>query len=148
MELDAFMELAGPTIGAAMSAYGVAVLTQAEDAAAGATVNLGRRILQHVWHRRDERQRDALETEVREAAAESENADAQAALRQAVRRTLRDHPELLEELAELLPRPESQSVSIAVSGDIAVSGHGSMANVGINNGTMSATTTVLGGTTQ
>ncbi|MET8014822.1 hypothetical protein ABZU86_32785 [Streptomyces sp. NPDC005271] len=142
MELDAFMELAGPTIGAAMSAYGVAVLTQAEDAAAGATVNLGRRILQHVWHRRDEQQRDTLETEIREAATESENADAQAALRQAVKRTLRNHRELLEELAELLPRPEQQS------GGIAVSGHGSVINVGTNNGTMSANTTVPGGTTR
>ncbi|MER6977068.1 hypothetical protein [Streptomyces carpinensis] len=142
MELDAFMELAGPTISAAMSAYGVAVLTQAEDAAAGATVNLGRRILQRVWHHRDEPQRDALETDVREAAAESENADAQAVLRQAVRRTLREYPELLEELAELLPRPEPQSVSIEVSGQ------GSVVNTGTNHGTMSTTTTVLGGNTR
>jgi len=142
MELDTFMELAGPTISAAMSAYGGAVLTQAEDAAAGATVNIGRRILQRVWHRRDERQRDALETDVREAAAESENADAQAVLRQAVRRTLGDHPELLEELAELLPRPEPQSVSITVSGQ------GSVVNAGTNHGEMRTTTTIHGGNAQ
>ncbi|MGW2028877.1 MULTISPECIES: hypothetical protein [Streptomyces] len=142
MELDTFMQLAGPTIGAAMSAYGVAVLTQAEDAAAGATVNLGRRILQRVWQRRDERQRAALEADVREAAEESEDADAQAALRQAVKRTLRQHPELLAELAELLPRPEPRPAHFTVSGP------GSVVNPGINYGSMTSTTTIHGGNSQ
>ncbi|MFF0460940.1 hypothetical protein [Streptomyces mexicanus] len=142
MELDTFMELAGPTIGAAMSAYGVAVLTQAEDAAAGATVNLGRRILQRVWQRRDQPEREALERDVREVAEESENADAQAALRQAVKRTLRDDPELLAELAELLPRADSWSNRFTVSGP------GSVVNAGTNNGEMSSTVTIHGGKTQ
>ncbi|MFD7990530.1 hypothetical protein [Streptomyces mexicanus] len=142
MELNTFMELAGPTIGAAMSAYGVAVLTQAEDAAAGATVNLGRRILQRVWQQRDQPEREALERDVREVAEESENADAQAALRQTVRRTLQQHPELLAELAELLPLPEPVSTRFSVSGP------GSVVNAGTNHGEMSSTVTIHGGNTQ
>jgi hypothetical protein len=47
-----FMEQAGPYMTAAISAYGVAVLNRAEDAAADATANLGRRMLHAVWRRR------------------------------------------------------------------------------------------------
>ncbi|MEU1283536.1 hypothetical protein [Kitasatospora sp. NPDC005856] len=136
MELDAFMELAGPPISAAIAAYGGAVLTQAEEAAANATVGLGTRILQRVWHRRDERQREALEADVLDAAEEDAGADAQEALRQAVLRTLQQDPELLAELAALLPRPEPSPVSIVVSGQ------GAIVNTGTNEGTMSTRTVI------
>ncbi|MFE4399274.1 MULTISPECIES: hypothetical protein [Streptomycetaceae] len=138
MELDAFMELAGPPIGAALAAYGDSVLTRAEDAAASATVGLGTRILQRVWRRRDERQREALESDVADAVQDCANPDAQAALRQAVRRTLRQDPELLAELAAALPRPEPSSVTVVVSGQ------GSIVNTGTNEGTMSTRTVVHG----
>ncbi|MEU3572627.1 hypothetical protein AB0E96_30025 [Kitasatospora sp. NPDC036755] len=138
MELDAFMELAGPPIGAALAAYGDAVLTQAQDAAATATVGLGTRILQRVWHRRDERQREDLERDVLEAAEEDAGADARGALRQAVRRTLRQDPELLAELAALLPRPEPAPVSVVVNGP------GAVVNTGHNSGTMSTRTVLRG----
>ncbi|MEU3566351.1 hypothetical protein [Kitasatospora sp. NPDC006786] len=136
MELDAFMELAGPPIGAAIAAYGDSVLTQAQDAAATATVGLGTRILQRVWNRRDERQREDLETNVLEAAEEGAGADAQGALRQAVRRTLHQDPELLAELAALLARAQPAPVSIVVSGQ------GAVVNTGSNSGTMSSRTVV------
>ncbi|MEV6977513.1 hypothetical protein [Kitasatospora sp. NPDC093806] len=140
MELDAFMQVAGAPIGAAVAAYGGAVLTRAEDAAADATANLGRRIVQRVWRRGDAGQQAVLEAGVREAAEEPGNPDALAALRQAVRGAVRQDGELLRELAALLPAPAAPQLTVHVE----VEGHGAVVNTGTITGNVT-TRTVDGG---
>ncbi|MGW4905139.1 hypothetical protein [Streptomyces sp. NPDC004270] len=133
-EIVQLVEQAGPYLSAAVGAYGAAVLSRAEeavvDAATDATAGLGRRILRAVWHRRDEEGRAALETAVREAAQEPDDADAAAALRQQIKRALREDTELVREVAAFLPASGgltvnvsgtraigAQHIGIAVSGD-------------------------------
>lgn len=112
-EIVQLVEQAGPYLASAVGAYGTAVLTRAEDAAAGATANLGRRILQAVLHRRPG-QAAELERAVDDAAADSEDADAAAALRQQLKRALREDPELRAALAGLLP---TGTINITASGE-------------------------------
>lgn len=102
-ELVQVVQQAGPYLSAALAAYGGAVLVRAESAAVDATANVGRRILHLVWRRRDEPGQAALEEAVREAAVDPEDEDAAAALRQQIKRTLREDAELLREVAGMLP---------------------------------------------
>ncbi|WP_107452621.1 NB-ARC domain-containing protein [Streptomyces sp. TLI_053] len=111
------VEQASPYLTAAVSAYGGAVLARAEDTAVEATANLGRRILQTVWRRRTEPQQTALEAAVQDAAEAPDDPDAAAALRQQIKRALREDAELLAELAALLPAPAAGTVTITASGD-------------------------------
>lgn len=115
-EIGQLVEQAGPYLATAASAYGVAVFTRAESAAVDATANLGRRILQAVWRRRDERGRTELEAAVQEAAEAPDDADAAAALRQQIKRALRDDAELLAELARMLPAA-GETVHVTASGE-------------------------------
>ncbi|MFB7195557.1 hypothetical protein [Streptomyces sp. NPDC056240] len=115
-EIVQLVEQVGPYLTTAVSAYGVVVFTRAESAAVDATANLGRRILQAVWHRRDEQGRAELEAAVQDAAQAPEDADAAAAVRQQIKRALRDDAELLIELARLLPAA-GETVNVTVSGD-------------------------------
>lgn len=114
-EIVQFLEQAGPYLSAALGAYGAGVLARAEDAAVGATANAGRSILHAVWRRRSPAERPELEAAVREAAEEPEDADAAAALRQQIKRTLREDPQLLAELAAQLP--PTGAVTITASGE-------------------------------
>ncbi|MFF0413357.1 hypothetical protein ACFYUY_23320 [Kitasatospora sp. NPDC004745] len=130
MELDAFMALAGPAVTSAAAAYGGAVLTRAEEAAADATVGLGQRIINSVWRRSDAQQRAQLEACLDDA-TQPGNEDAVGALRYQIRRALSSDPELLAELAALLPTGEPQGatrVEASGTGSVAVGGsiHGSV----------------------
>ncbi|MFI0136115.1 hypothetical protein [Streptomyces luteogriseus] len=133
-EIVQLVEQATPYLSAAVTAYGAAVLARAEsaavDAAVEGTASLGRRIIQLVWHRQDEEGRTALESAVREAAEDPDDADAAAVLRQQIKRSLREDAELARELAALLPSPGgvmvnvsgaraigAQHIGIAASGD-------------------------------
>ncbi|WP_149823545.1 hypothetical protein [Streptomyces tailanensis] len=116
---------AGPYLTAAVVAYGTGVLTRAESAAVEATANIGRRMLQAVWHRRDEQGRAELESAVADAAREPSDGDASAALRQQIKRALREDAELLRELAGLLP---SGGVTVTASGTRAIAAGG---NIGV-----------------
>lgn len=112
------VEWAGPHLVAALKAYGSGVLTRTENAAADQTANLGRRILQAVWRRRGEQEQAALEQAVGEAAEEPQDADAVAALRQQIKRALREDEELRRELADLFSQaPQS---SVVASGERAI----------------------------
>jgi len=122
-EIVQLVEQASPYLTAAVSAYGGAVLARAEDAAADATANLGRRILRAVWRRRSEPEQAALEAAVRDAAEDAGDPDAAAALRQQLKRALREDAELLKELAELLPAPAAGSVTITASGERSIAAH-------------------------
>jgi hypothetical protein len=121
-EIAVLMEQVGPYLTAALGAYGGAVLTRAEDAAVDASANLGRRILHTVWRRRGEAEQSALESAVHDAAEDTEDADAAAALRQQVKRALRDDADLRRELVGLLPEP-SGTVTITASGTRAIAAH-------------------------
>ncbi|MCQ6555455.1 hypothetical protein NPS70_19970 [Streptomyces sp. C10-9-1] len=88
-----------PFVGAAVGAYGTAVLTQAGDAGATATVSLGRRVLRRLW---DQGESPYLLRAVEGAAEDPADEDAQAALRTEIRRLLREDEALARELAELL----------------------------------------------
>lgn len=114
-EIVEFVEQAGPYLSAALGAYGAGVLTRAEDAAVGATANAGRSILHAIWRRRSPTGRPELEAAVREAAEDPEDTDAAAALRQQIKRTLREDPQLLAELAAQLPA--AGAVTITASGE-------------------------------
>jgi hypothetical protein len=114
-EIVQFMEEAGPYLTAALSAYGAGVLTRTENAAVDATANVGRRILQAVWRRRDEQGRAELESVVGEVLEEQEDEDAFASLRHQIKKALREDASLMQELSDLLP--ERRNVSITAAGE-------------------------------
>jgi hypothetical protein len=107
-----------PAVGAAVAAYGTGVLTRAEDAAVNATANLGRRMLQRVLHRAAHP--DRLKSAVADLAASREDPDALAALRLQIRAVVTQAPELVTELAALLPTTSQATAtgerSVAVGG--------------------------------
>ncbi|MEU9289401.1 hypothetical protein AB0D57_33220 [Streptomyces sp. NPDC048275] len=115
-EIVQFVGQAGPYLTAALGAYGAGVLTRSENAAVEATANVGRRMLQAVWRRRDEQGRAELEAAVQDAAEETGDEDAAAALRQQIKRAVREDAELLRELAELLPAAGGP-VTVTASGE-------------------------------
>ncbi|MFI1924732.1 hypothetical protein [Streptomyces sp. NPDC020377] len=121
-EIVELVEQATPYLSAAVTAYGAAVLSRAEDAAVGAavegTAGLGQRILHLVWRRRNEEGRAALEGAVATAAEEPDDADAAGALRHQLKRALREDAELVRELTALLPA--SGGVTLNVSGTRAI----------------------------
>lgn len=106
----------GPYLTTAVGAYGVAVFTRAEDAAVDATANLGRRMLQAVWRRRDVQGRAELEAAVQDTADAPGDEDAAVALRQQVKCALREDTELLAELARMLP-VGGETVNVMASGE-------------------------------
>jgi hypothetical protein len=115
-EVAQLVELAGPNLTAAVGAYGVAVLPRAENTAVDATANMGRRILEAVWRRRNDQGRAELEAAVQDAADGPADTDAAAAVRQQIKRALREDAELLAELARLLPPPD-ETVNVTASGE-------------------------------
>ncbi|WP_232486143.1 hypothetical protein [Streptomyces fildesensis] len=86
-----------------------------------ATANVGRRMLHVIWHGLDARGRAALDAAVRDAVLEPDDADAAGALRQQIKRALREEPELLWELSSLLP--VGGSVTVVASGNRAIAAH-------------------------
>lgn len=116
-EIVQLVEQAGPYLTAAVGAYGAAVLTRAEDAAADVTVTLGQRILGAVWRRRDEEGQAELERVVDEAADEQDESYTAAVLGRLLRRALQDDAELRAELSAMLPAPAAGSVTITASGE-------------------------------
>ncbi|MGW1489964.1 hypothetical protein [Streptomyces sp. NPDC002402] len=113
-EIVQYVAQAGPFLTAALGAYGAGVLTRAESAAVEGTANVGRRMLQAAWRRRGEEGRAALEAAVQDAADAPEDEDAAAALRQQIKRALREDEELLRELVGLLP---AGPVTVTASGE-------------------------------
>ncbi|MEU6509700.1 hypothetical protein [Streptomyces sp. NPDC046942] len=115
-EIVQLVEQAGPYLSTAVGAYGAAVFSRAESAAVDATANLGRRMLQTVWRRRDAQGRAELEAAVQDAAEAPEDADAAAAVRQQIKRALREDAELLAELARILTTG-AETVNVTASGE-------------------------------
>ncbi|MFI6845663.1 hypothetical protein OG535_08295 [Kitasatospora sp. NBC_00085] len=120
-EIAELLTQAGPYLTGALGAYGTAVLTRAEDAAADATANAGRRLLQRVWRRGDATRRAELEATVADA---DEDPDAvAAALRLHLRRALREDPELRSELAEFLTARPAPSITVTAAGERSIAAH-------------------------
>ncbi|MFD7919002.1 hypothetical protein ACFV3R_07250 [Streptomyces sp. NPDC059740] len=115
-DVDMLVGQVVPAVGAAVSAYGTAVLTRAETEAAGATVRLGQRLLHRLLRRGPDPA--ALERAVTDLAAAEGDQDAVAALRLRVRQALHACPELAAELAGLLPAPAAASGGVRVGGDV------------------------------
>ncbi|MDT0454169.1 hypothetical protein RM550_00255 [Streptomyces sp. DSM 41527] len=109
-----------PAVGAAVGAYGVSVLSRAEDQAADATVRLGQRLLDRILRRTPDRA--PIETAVTDLAAAAGDPDALAALRLRLRSVLGQDPSLVAELAALLPAPPAARADgargVAVSGNV------------------------------
>jgi hypothetical protein len=118
-EVDVILSQIVPAIGAAVGAYGTGILTRAEAAAADATVSLGHRILAKILHRTP--QRAPLEAAVTDLAADRQDPDAVAALRLQLRKILTQDPQLMAELAAMLPSARQASAagdrSVAIAGD-------------------------------
>ncbi|MGW1174164.1 hypothetical protein ACWD4P_10620 [Kitasatospora sp. NPDC002543] len=104
-EIAELVTQAGPYVTAALSAYGGSVLTRAEGAAVDATANFGRRILQSIWRRSSATGQAAFEVALEDAANDSEESDAVAALRHQIKRALREDETLRAEIASLLADP-------------------------------------------
>ncbi|WP_435131690.1 hypothetical protein [Actinacidiphila sp. bgisy144] len=135
MEITEFTDQVGPAIDAALAAYGTAVLTRAEEAAVGATANLGRRVLARIWRRGAPRAQVVLEDAVQNAAEHPSDDDAAQVLRAQIRRALAGDAELLEELAALLPATPAGPNRVDASGARAVAAGGDIgtAVTGDNN---------------
>jgi tetratricopeptide (TPR) repeat protein len=89
-----------PYVSAAAAAYGGAVLVKARDAAADATVGLGRRLLQRVFGVR--REGEPLPGALADLAASPQDEDALAAVRLAVRKAVAADPVLEADLRSML----------------------------------------------
>lgn len=121
-ELEAVVGQAVPLIGAAVGAYGAEVLTRVEAAAADATVGLGARLLDRI--RRRTGKPAAVDAAVADLAGSPGDSDALSALRFQVRKALTEDPQLLAEIAEMIP----------ARGAVAVEGNRSVGIGGNNTG--------------
>lgn len=110
-----------PYVTAAVAAYGAAVLRRAEDEAADASVDLGRRMLDRL--RGTEAAEEEAEGEVTRAvqrlAVDPADPDLQAVLRVAIREVLGANTELAAELEQTIP-PRSSGSTYNASGDRSV----------------------------
>lgn len=119
-EIDVVVGQIVPVIGAAVGAYGVAVLNRTEDAAASATVRLGQRLLALILRRAGKS--GPIEAAVSDlAVSPAGDPDAMEALRLQIREVLARDEVLVAELAALLTRRPGASAtgprSVAVTGD-------------------------------
>ncbi|REK90825.1 hypothetical protein DY245_08035 [Streptomyces inhibens] len=109
-----------PAVGAAVGAYGVNVLSRAEDQAADATVRLGQRLLDRILRRTPDRA--PIEAAVTTLATTDGDPDALAALRLQIRGVLAADPSLVTELAALLPEQPAARADgtrgVAVTGNV------------------------------
>lgn len=126
-EVAEIVNQAWPFVSAAVAGYGGAVLKVSEDAAADATLSLGRRILQRVFGR------GQPPAALADLAAEPQDQDLQAALRVALRKLLADDSELAAQIRDLLTEaPAAQVITSNVVKDSTV--HGAVIQAGTITG--------------
>ncbi|MGW2542431.1 hypothetical protein ACWC5I_16530 [Kitasatospora sp. NPDC001574] len=117
-DVDVIVSQVVPVIGAAVGVYGADVLRRTQDAAAEATVGLGRRILDRILHRAPAPA--ALEAAVADLSDDPVDPDALAALRFQIRRVLLADPELVAQLAGMLPPAAAAPVQAGGERSVAV----------------------------
>jgi hypothetical protein len=98
-ELAVLVGQVSPYVTAAVGAYGSTVLAKVNDDAAGATLGLGRRMLQRIF---GSRAPGNIPQPVADLAADPRDADLQAALRVAIRKVLAVDTELASDLRAML----------------------------------------------
>lgn len=126
-EVAKIVDEAWPYVSAAVVGYGAAVLKTSEDAAASATVSLGRRILQRVFG--PGQPPEALA----DLASDPRDVDLQAALRVALRKLLAEDDGLLAQVRGMLPESAADRPGISnIVKDSTV--HGRVTQVGTING--------------
>ncbi|MBO3753126.1 hypothetical protein J5X84_44440 [Streptosporangiaceae bacterium NEAU-GS5] len=116
MDIAGLADAVMPYVTAAIGAYGAAVWTKAQDAAADETVSLGRRLLQRLHQ--GERARPRLEDAVADLIAAPDDADFQAGLRGQIRKALAGDEMLATEITAML----NASPIVAALGSQVVSG--------------------------
>jgi hypothetical protein len=124
--MDDIAAIAGqvmPYVTAAIAAYGTAVWTKAQEAAADETVGLGRRLLQRLARR--EESRPQLEAAVADVAQAPDDEDFTAALRGQIKKALAADARLADDIAAMLKAspivagPGSQVISGShIGGDV------------------------------
>ncbi|WP_405814202.1 hypothetical protein OG241_06420 [Streptomyces sp. NBC_01390] len=118
-DIDVFVAQALPAISAAVSAYGVGVLTRAEGQAMDATVQWGRQLLTRLFNRSGDRQA-RVEAAVADLAETGGDPDSLAALRLQLRQVLAQDPQLMAELVQMMPPPTSHTRSVDVGGNYGI----------------------------
>lgn len=118
-EIDTLAGQMLPAISAAVGAYGVGVLTRAEDGAADATVRLGQRLLALLFRRGANRA--VVEPAVSQLVEKPEDSGVLAGLRYRIAALLAEDPALSGEVAALLRQQSGASASgdrsVALEGD-------------------------------
>ncbi|MGW0994708.1 hypothetical protein [Streptomyces sp. NPDC002520] len=118
VDVDTLLGQIVPAVEAAVGAYGVSVLTRAEDEAAQETVRLGQRLLARILHRGTNT--ESVEAAVTDLAEMREDRDALSALRLQIKKAMGDDPQFAAELSAMLPeRPAVQATgprAVAVGG--------------------------------
>jgi hypothetical protein len=117
-ELAVLVGQVSPYVTAAVGAYGSTVLAKVNDEAAGATVGLGRRMLQRIFGSRGAG--DAPHA-VADLAADPNDPDLQAALRVAIRKVLAVDTELAADLRAMLAA--DARVTVTASGERSIAAH-------------------------
>ncbi|WP_327586983.1 hypothetical protein OHA25_08220 [Nonomuraea sp. NBC_00507] len=100
MDIPALVGQMMPYVMTAIGAYGGAVLTKAQDLAADESVSLGRRLLQRLLKR--EENRPGIEAAIRDAVEFPEDEDFQSALRGQLKKALTADSALAADLARML----------------------------------------------
>jgi hypothetical protein len=123
-DVAAVVNDAWPFISAAVAGYGAAVLRISDEAAAEATVTLGRRILQRVFGRGMPPQA------LTDLAADPQDSDLQAALRVTLRKLLAEDSELTAQIRDMLAGTRVVTSNV-IRGSIV---HGPVIQVGVITG--------------
>ena len=131
IEINALLDQIAPAAEAAVVAYGVSVLTRAQEESAAATVRLGQRLLGRILNRGADTDPDSdpvRATVVRLADAGGDRdvlALRRAEFRIALRTALRNSPDLVEEISDLLSQPPPPAVQADGERGVAVVGNNS-----------------------
>ena len=123
-DVAAVVNDAWPFISAAVAGYGAAVLRISDEAAAEATVTLGRRILQRVFGRGMPPQA------LTDLAADLQDSDLQAALRVTLRKLLAEDSELTAQIRDMLAGTRVVTSNVIRGSTV----HGPVIQVGVITG--------------
>ncbi|MEV4800417.1 hypothetical protein AB0K18_10415 [Nonomuraea sp. NPDC049421] len=122
MDVAALVAAISPLVTAAVGTYGAAVLAQAQEHAADATVGWGRKILQRVFGT------DPADEEVPEVIADlaeaPDDADLQAALRVRIRKALAADPALADDVRRLMEEAEAATAATGSGVMVTATGRG------------------------